>query len=72
MSALRLRVVPKLPWQVAVSRLSIRSDSMDDQEAADLILLSDFSAIITGIEYGRLCFENLRKSILYLLPAGSY
>ncbi|KAF9068133.1 hypothetical protein BDP27DRAFT_1266640 [Rhodocollybia butyracea] len=41
-------------------------------EAADLILLSDFSSIITGIEYGRLCFENLRKSILYLLPAGSF
>ncbi|KAF9078799.1 hypothetical protein BDP27DRAFT_1412741 [Rhodocollybia butyracea] len=41
-------------------------------EAADLILLSKFSAIITGIEYGRLCFENLRKSILYLLPAGSF
>ncbi|KAG9222104.1 hypothetical protein CCMSSC00406_0009285 [Pleurotus cornucopiae] len=41
-------------------------------EAADLILLSNFSAIITGIEYGRLCFENLRKSILYLLPAGSF
>ncbi|KAF7436089.1 hypothetical protein PC9H_002915 [Pleurotus ostreatus] len=40
--------------------------------AADLILLSNFSAIITGIEYGRLCFENLRKSILYLLPAGSF
>ena len=72
MLALRLRVVPKLRWQVVVSRLSIRSDSMNDQEAADLILLCDFSAIITGIEYGRLCFENLRKSILYLLPAGSY
>ncbi|KAF7984332.1 hypothetical protein HWV62_15333 [Athelia sp. TMB] len=41
-------------------------------EAADLILLSNFSAIVTGIEYGRLCFENLRKSILYLLPAGSF
>ncbi|KAJ8522214.1 hypothetical protein ONZ45_g1140 [Pleurotus djamor] len=41
-------------------------------EAADLILLQNFSAIITGIEYGRLCFENLRKSILYLLPAGSF
>lgn len=42
------------------------------QEAADLILLDKFSAIITGIEYGRLCFENLRKSILYLLPAGKH
>ncbi|KAF9072827.1 hypothetical protein BDP27DRAFT_1290170 [Rhodocollybia butyracea] len=41
-------------------------------EAADLILLSNFSAIITGIEHGRLCFENLRKSITYLLPAGSF
>ncbi|KAJ6544406.1 hypothetical protein B0H19DRAFT_300887 [Mycena capillaripes] len=42
-------------------------------EAADLVLLSDnFSTMITGIEYGRLCFENLRKSILYLLPAGSF
>ncbi len=41
-------------------------------EAADLILLSDFSAIITGIQYGRLCFENLRKTILYLLPAGMF
>ncbi|KAJ6579686.1 hypothetical protein DFH09DRAFT_1446136 [Mycena vulgaris] len=40
-------------------------------EAADLVLLSDnFSTMITGIKYGRLCFENLRKSILYLLPAG--
>ncbi|KAJ7438708.1 hypothetical protein B0H11DRAFT_1752553 [Mycena galericulata] len=42
-------------------------------EAADLVLLSDnFSTMITGIKYGRLCFENLRKSILYLLPAGSF
>ncbi|KAJ6506305.1 hypothetical protein C8R47DRAFT_1241566 [Mycena vitilis] len=33
-------------------------------EAADLVLLSDnFSTMITGIKYGRLCFENLRKSI---------
>ncbi|KAJ7499936.1 hypothetical protein FB451DRAFT_1385591 [Mycena latifolia] len=42
-------------------------------EAADLVLLSDnFSTMITGIKYGRLCFENLRKSILYLLPAGDF
>ncbi|KAJ7211563.1 hypothetical protein GGX14DRAFT_534540 [Mycena pura] len=42
-------------------------------EAADLVLLSDnLSTLLTGIKYGRLCFENLRKSILYLLPAGSF
>lgn len=40
--------------------------------AADLILLENFSAIVVGIESGRLCFENLKKSILYLLPAGSF
>lgn len=33
-------------------------------EAADLILLDQFSAIVVGIESGRLCFENLKKSIL--------
>lgn len=32
-------------------------------EAADLVLLDDFSAIVTGIESGRLCFENLKKSM---------
>ncbi|KAF9263793.1 calcium ATPase [Marasmius fiardii PR-910] len=41
-------------------------------EAADLVLLDKFSDIVSGIEYGRLCFENLRKSIVYLLPAGSF
>ncbi|KAK4049497.1 hypothetical protein OIO90_005448 [Microbotryomycetes sp. JL221] len=41
-------------------------------EAADLILLDNFSAIVAGIESGRLCYENLKKSILYLLPAGSF
>lgn len=41
-------------------------------EAADLVLLEDFSAIVSGVEYGRLVFDNLKKSILYLLPAGSF
>lgn len=40
-------------------------------EAADLILLGDFSSILDALLYGRLCFDNLRKSIAYLLPAGS-
>ncbi|KAG7443380.1 calcium ATPase [Guyanagaster necrorhizus] len=52
--------------------VAIAGGSEVAMEAADLILLSDFSAIITGIQYGRLCFENLHKSILYLLPAGSF
>ncbi|OLL24431.1 Sodium/potassium-transporting ATPase subunit alpha-A [Neolecta irregularis DAH-3] len=39
-------------------------------EAADIVLLDSFSAIITAIEYGRLAFDNLQKTVIYLLPAG--
>ncbi|TFK59554.1 calcium ATPase [Pluteus cervinus] len=52
--------------------VAIAGGSEVAMEAADLILLNEFSSIVTGIKYGRLCFENLRKTILYLLPAGSF
>lgn len=43
------------------------------REAADIVLLdNNFSSIVVGIEYGRLVFANLRKVIIYLLPAGSW
>ncbi|TBU35112.1 sodium-potassium ATPase [Dichomitus squalens] len=42
------------------------------REAADMVLLDDFSAIIIALEYGRLVFDNLKKTVLYLLPAGSF
>ncbi|KAG0166809.1 hypothetical protein DFQ30_006764 [Apophysomyces sp. BC1015] len=41
-------------------------------EAADVILLGKFSSIVTAIESGRMVFDNLKKVILYLLPAGSW
>ncbi|TXT12929.1 hypothetical protein VHUM_01330 [Vanrija humicola] len=41
-------------------------------EAADLVLLESFSAIVVAVTYGRLVFDNLKKTILYLLPAGSF
>ncbi|KAI7889875.1 uncharacterized protein EV154DRAFT_423062 [Mucor mucedo] len=41
-------------------------------EAADMILLDKFSSIIPAIENGRLVFDNLKKVIVYLLPAGSW
>jgi sodium/potassium-transporting ATPase subunit alpha len=42
-------------------------------EAAQMVLLdSSFTSILVAIENGRLVFFNLRKVILYLLPAGSF
>jgi sodium/potassium-transporting ATPase subunit alpha len=34
--------------------------------------LENFSSIVVCIEYGRLVFDNLKKVILYLLPAGTF
>lgn len=49
------------------------------KEASDLILMDDsefedalFNLIIDALKYGRLVFENLRKTVGYLLPAGTY
>lgn len=41
-------------------------------EAADMVLLDSFAAIVEAVRYGRLVFDNLKKTIVYLLPAGSY
>ena len=41
-------------------------------EAADMVLLDSFSAVLVAIKYGRLLFDNLKKTIIYLLPAGSF
>ncbi|KAL7276120.1 hypothetical protein RUND412_000910 [Rhizina undulata] len=41
-------------------------------EAADMVLLDSFAAIVIAVEYGRLVFDNLRKTIAYLLPAGTF
>jgi sodium/potassium-transporting ATPase subunit alpha len=43
------------------------------REAAHIVLTdSKFSSIVVGIENGRMSFDNLKKVILYLLPAGSF
>lgn len=41
-------------------------------EAADMVLLDSFAAIIEALRYGRVVFDNLKKTICYLLPAGSF
>merc|ERR1719159_64365 len=53
--------------------VAMGSGSEVSKEAADLIILDDnFSSIVKGIEHGRRCFANLKKVIIYLLPAGSW
>lgn len=42
------------------------------KEASDLVLLESFSSMVTALKYGRLVFENLKKTVVYLLPAGTY
>ena len=47
------------------------SGSEVSKEAADMILLDDnFSTIVTGVEEGRLIFDNLKKSIVYTLTSN--
>jgi sodium/potassium-transporting ATPase subunit alpha len=41
-------------------------------EAADMVLLESFSAVVQAVQYGRVVFDNLKKTIAYLLPAGSF
>merc|ERR1711953_302033 len=41
------------------------------KQAADMILLGDnFASIVTGVEEGRLIFDNLKKSIAYTLTSN--
>ncbi len=52
--------------------IAMGSGSEVAMEASQLVLLdNNFSSMLIAIENGRLVFDNLRKVILYLLPAGS-
>lgn len=43
------------------------------REAAGMLLMdNNFSSLIQGIKSGRLLFENMKKVVIYLLPAGSF
>ncbi|KAI2464195.1 calcium ATPase [Annulohypoxylon bovei var. microspora] len=41
-------------------------------EAADMVLLDSFLSVVVAVQYGRAVFDNLKKVICYLLPAGSF
>ncbi len=43
------------------------------RESADIVLTdSAFSSIVAGIRLGRIAFDNLKKVLVYMLPAGSF
>ena len=52
--------------------IAIGSGSDIAIEAADMVLLESFSAVVDAVQYGRVVFDNLRKIVAYLLPAGSF
>ncbi|OJD35701.1 h k atpase alpha [Diplodia corticola] len=41
-------------------------------EAADMVLLESFAAVVEAVKYGRVVFDNLKKTICYLIPAGTF
>ncbi|KAL9081356.1 MAG: hypothetical protein Q9157_000075 [Trypethelium eluteriae] len=47
--------------------IAMGSGSEVAMEAADMVLLDSFSAIIEAIKYGRVVFDNLKKTICYLM-----
>ena len=52
--------------------IAIGSGSDIALEASDMILLDSFDAMVEAVQYGRVVFDNLKKTIAYLLPAGSF
>jgi len=53
--------------------VAMGSGSEVAREAASIVLTdSKFSSIVAGIENGRMVFDNMKKVVLYLLPAGTF
>ena len=53
--------------------MAMNSGSSVARDAADIVLLNDdFTAIVRGVEEGRLLFSNIRKVIGYCTSAGNW
>jgi len=52
--------------------IAMGSGSDVAKDAADMVLLTDdFTSIVTGVEEGRLIFDNMKKSIAYTLTSNT-
>ncbi|KAL5601021.1 hypothetical protein BROUX41_005850 [Berkeleyomyces rouxiae] len=52
--------------------IAMGSGSDIAMEAADMVLLDTFSSIVEALRFGRMMFDNLKKTVAYLLPAGCF
>lgn len=68
------RLLLKPEFKLSPPTASIKNmshSSLFSPQAADMILLDDnFASIVTGVEEGRLIFDNLKKSIAYTLTSN--
>jgi sodium/potassium-transporting ATPase subunit alpha len=37
-----------------------------------MVLLDSFGVIVEAVKYGRVIYDNLKITIIYLLPAGTF
>ncbi|KAI8722028.1 Cation-ATPase-N domain-containing protein [Fusarium sp. LHS14.1] len=58
--------------RVADVGIALGSGSDIAIEAADMVLLDTFASVVEALRYGRMMFDNLKKTVAYLLPAGSF